>query len=361
MDVSFPEFLFPLKSLTLKSQWPTPASFHLDLMERPNIQIDTFHVKTGPLGAGAVKNLKIERNGLSRVKIDLHIHSTDCSDGKMTLPEIFEEAHRRNIRVISVTDHDAIDCQESCELLAARYGMHYITGVELNISFSHPRYGNGKSISLDVLGYQYDAQDQALGEKLKALREYRRKRAQEILQNINQELSREGRALFTSEDLEAIAATVDGAFGRPHIAGYMVKKGSVGTRQEAFDRYLVRCNVPKMPVSLEEASGLIRGAGGRLMLAHPNDPRGTSLAGFTPSMAEQHQIIRDSMLAHLDGMECWHSRHNAETTAAYLSFSRKEDLMVTGGSDCHQWPVIMGSVDVPLDVAGQFGIELEGP
>ena len=69
--------------------------------------------------------------------------------------------------------------------------------------------------------------------------------------------------------------------GRPHIADYLVKKGIVKTRQEAFDKYLVKCDVPKFPLYLEEASKLIRDAGGKLVLAHPNDPHGTSLASLT--------------------------------------------------------------------------------
>ena len=158
---------------------------------------------------------------------------------------------------------------------------------------------------------------------------------------------------FTHKDLEAIEETVDGSFGRPHIANYMVKKGIVPDRQAAFDHYLVKCNVPKMPVSLEEASELIRGAGGKLVFAHPNNPKGTSLVTLTKSIQEQHQIIKEKMLPYLDGIECWHSIHDRETTSAYLNFANKEGLMVTGGSDCHQQPVIMGTVAIPY-VAEQF-------
>jgi predicted metal-dependent phosphoesterase TrpH len=136
----------------------------------------------------------------------------------------------------------------------------------------------------------------------------------------------------------------------------MVKKGLVKGKQEAFDRYLVRCNVPKMPVSLEEASNLIRGAGGKLIHAHPADPNGTSLVSLTPSLEEQLQIIREAMLPYLDGIECWHSRHSPEAVSAFLSFARQEGLIVTGGSDCHQQPVIMGTVGIPPYVAEQFGL-----
>jgi predicted metal-dependent phosphoesterase TrpH len=289
------------------------------------------------------------------MKIDLHIHSRDCSDGKMTLPEIFEEAHHRGIKVISITDHDSIECQETAVALAAEYDMHYISGVELNISFSYSGYRESKPVSLDMLGYQFDINNKALRQKLQELRAYRKKRAEQILEKINKELVKENLEAFANKDLEAIEESVDGAFGRPHIADYMVKKGLVSDKQEAFDRYLVRCNVPKMPVSLEEASNLIRGAGGKLVHAHPNDPNGTSLMALTRSLEEQLQIIRDAMLPYLDGIECWHSRHSPEATSAFLSFAREEELIVTGGSDCHQQPIIMGTVDVPVFVAEQFG------
>ena len=288
------------------------------------------------------------------MKTDLHIHSKDCSDGKMPLPEVFREADKRDIGIISIADHDSIDCQETAAILASRYGMRYISGVEISISFSHPRYWRARPISLDVLGYQYDIKDRALTKKLAELREYRRKRAEQVVEKLNGELTRAGIENFTREDLEAIEETVNGAFGRPHIADYMVKRRIVATRQEAFERYLVNCNVPKMPVSLEEASELIRGAGGIMVLAHPNDPNRTSLASLTASTEEQHRIIEETMLPYLDGIECWHSRHTPETVGSYLNFAKQKGLLVTGGSDCHQQPIIMGTVDVPAYVAEQF-------
>lgn len=277
----------------------------------------------------------------------------------MEAGEILREARRRGITMLSITDHDSVECQESIEAAAGQLGLRYLTGVELNITFSDPAYRGGKAVSLDLLGYGYDAADQRLLDKTLQLKAFRRTRAEKILERINEEFAREGRAPFAAEDMEAIEATVDGSFGRPHIAHYMVRKGIVHTRQEAFDRYLVRCDVPKMPLLLEEAAELVHGAGGRLMLAHPSDPNGTSLFALTPDLNEQQEIIRRRLLPYLDGIECWHSRHDPGTTAAYLAFARREGLMVTGGSDCHQDPVIMGNIQVPLYVAEQFGVHLE--
>jgi predicted metal-dependent phosphoesterase TrpH len=278
----------------------------------------------------------------------------------MNLDEIFQEAKKRKLDVLSVTDHDSIDCQEPSEMLAQEYGIRYIRGLELNVSYSHPPYKDSKPISLDFLGYQYDIHNKPLVNKLTELREYRERRARRILEKINLELSKENKKEFTAKDMEAIQESVEGAFGRPHIANYMVDKGIVSNKQEAFDKYLTKCNVPKMPLSLSEASSLVRGAGGKLMIAHPNDPNGTSLVSFTSSLNDQLKIIEEGMLPYIDGIECWHPRHDPETVQAYLRFARDKGLMVTGGSDCHQQPVIMGTVPVPVYVAEQFGIGHHG-
>ena len=133
-----------------------------------------------------------------------------------------------------------------------------------------------------------------------------------------------------------------------------MEKGIVRDKQEAFDKYLVRCDVPKYPLSLAEASRLIRKAGGVLVLAHPNDPNGTSLVSITSDLDEQTNIIEEYMLEYIDGIECWHSRHDEKTTAHYIEFAGKHGLLVTGGSDCHQKPILLGTLDIPDYVAEQF-------
>jgi hypothetical protein len=252
---------------------------------------------------------------------------------------------------MAVTDHDSVIAQEKAITLTKEYGIRYITGVELNVIFEA---SPDKSISLDFLGYDFDINNRALVEKLQLMRDRREKRAQEILDKINTEFKKEGLTLFTTQDMQNIRDSVDGAFGRPHIAAYMVKKGIVQDMQEVFDRYLVKCDVPKYPLTLPEASKLIHDAGGALVLAHGNEPGGTSLATITKDLKQQTRIIAENMLAHIDGLEVWHPRHDDATIAAYLKFTREHHLISTGGSDCHQKPIIMGTVLVPEWVAGQF-------
>lgn len=285
--------------------------------------------------------------------IDLHIHSK-ASDGKLTVQEIFKEAKNRNIGFMSITDHDSIGCQTQAIAIAKKEGIRYITGVELNVTFSHPKHHESKAVSLDFLGYQFDVNNKALESKLETMAKYREERAKKILENLNAEFKKEHIAALSKDDLRQIEESVDGVLGRPHIADYLVKKNIVKTRQEAFDKYLVKCDAPKYPLYLEEASKLVRGAGGKLVLAHPNDPHGTSLVALTKSLPEQTEIIQEKMLPYIDGVECWHSRNTAETTNHYVKFAKEHGLMMTGGSDCHQKPIVMGTVQIPDWVANQF-------
>lgn len=285
------------------------------------------------------------------MKTDLHIHTKTCSDGNLSIEETFEEARKRNIDVVSITDHDSIDCQGRAIALAKKHGISYITGVELNVTFQSP---GSKSISLDFLAYQYDIGNQELKDKLKLIREHRERRARQILEKLNAEFDKEGIPQFTEADLKKIQADVDGVFGRPHIANYLVGKRIVGNRQEAFDKYLVKCDVPKYPLSLAEASTLVRNAGGIVVLAHPNDPNGTSLVSITSDLTKQTRIIEEYMLQYIEGIECWHSRNDARTTTYYLEFAAEHGLIMTGGSDCHQEPILMGTLDIPDYVAEQF-------
>jgi predicted metal-dependent phosphoesterase TrpH len=289
------------------------------------------------------------------VKIDLHIHTRTCSDGNLSIEEVFKEAKARNINLIAITDHDSIDCQERAIVLAKDSNISYITGVELNVTFNYPE--ENRNISLDLLGYQYDINNKNLKDKLQLIKEHRKRRGYLIFERLNAEFHKEGIKQLSKQDIDNIQANADGVFGRPHIAEYLIKQGIVENIQEAFEKYLAKCNIPKYPLSLAEASNLIRNAGGRLILAHPNDPNGTSLLSITPVLEAQTKIIKTCMLEYIDGIECWHIRNNAKTTAHYIKFSKRNKLLMTGGSDCHQRPLVMGTIDIPDWVATQFGFQ----
>jgi len=287
------------------------------------------------------------------MQIDLHIHS-NASDGVLTVQEIVKEAKIRNIGCMSITNHDSIKDQDIAVKVAKDAEIKYITGVELNVTFSGPNYQNGKKSNLDFLGYQFDLRNIALKNRIETLAKYRKDRVVKIFNNLNSMLLKKKGYVLSDEELHKIQLSTEGAIGRPHIADYLVKKGIVNNRQEAFENYLVEGNSPKYPLSIEEASKLIRNAGGKLILAHPNDPQGTSLATLTRNLQEQTHIIKEEILPYIDGVECWHSRNTIKTTSHYIEFAKNNGLIMTGGSDCHQKPIIMGTVDMPEWAIDQF-------
>ena len=86
-------------------------------------------------------------------------------------------------------------------ILAKKEGIRYITGVELNVTFSHPKFQEGKAVSLDFLGYQFDPENKALESKLETMAKYREERAAKILDNLNSEFQKEQIAALTKDDL----------------------------------------------------------------------------------------------------------------------------------------------------------------
>jgi len=285
--------------------------------------------------------------------IDLHIHSSS-SDGKFNAQEILKEARIRGLSFLSITNHDNISDQTQAISQAKKADINYVSGVELNVTFTYQKYRDGKPFSLDFLGYQFNPDNQTLQDKLTQIAHYRQVRAAKILENLNTEFKKENIPALTEDDLHKIEETAEGSLGRPHIADYLIKKQIVANRQEAFEKYLMKCDVPKYPLHLEEASKLIRDAGGKLVLAHPTDICGTSLHPITPVSQKQTRIIQETMLHYIDGIECWHPSHSIETTNHYIKFAKENNLLMTGGSDCHQKPVIMGIVKIPSWVTAQF-------
>jgi len=169
------------------------------------------------------------------MKIDLHIHTKTGSDGALSIEEVFREARKRKIELLSITDHDSIEHQGEAIELAGQHGIRYITGVELNITFPY----QGKGISLDLLGYGYDYQNRALKAKLRLIREHREKRARQIMENLNIEFIKERLPQLTEEDLRQMQEGVDGILSRPHIADYLVKRASLATaRRHSIDIWL---------------------------------------------------------------------------------------------------------------------------
>ncbi len=261
--------------------------------------------------------------------IDLHMHST-ASDGSDAPEAVAALAARNGLRVISLTDHDSLEGLPAAAARAEAAGIRLIPGVELSV--------HEQGTDVHLLAYGFDPADPELGASIARYREARGERARKILARLK------GLGIRISlETVEEIAR--GGALGRPHVAEALLQGGFVESFNEAFQRYLgahAPAYVPKAPVRLEDASKVVREAGGVTVLAHPG------------TLNRDH-LIPGWARRGLDGIEVWHSKHDAGAVARYQSYAKMHGLLMTGGSDYHgeRTPsVTVGSVPVPETVLG---------
>jgi len=260
-------------------------------------------------------------------RIDLHMHS-NASDGSFTPDEVASMAAGNGVTVFALTDHDTLDGIPAAAACAARAGIRLITGVELSVS--------EEGMDVHLLAYGFDEADPTLDAAVRRYREGRRERARKILSRLK------GLGIRISlEEVEEIAS--GGALGRPHVAEALLRAGHVETFNEAFQRYLghhAPAYVPKPKVALEEATSIVRDAGGVTILAHPGTLNRDHLI---PAWARRG----------LDGIEVWHSKHDPAAVDRYRGYAHLHGLLMTGGSDYHgeRTPgVVIGSVPVPDDI-----------
>ncbi|MDI6401730.1 PHP domain-containing protein [Balneolaceae bacterium ANBcel3] len=244
-------------------------------------------------------------------KADLHIH-TQASDGKLSPPQVVDEALSRGIDVIAITDHDTITGVSIARKHAKGTGLQVIQGVEISTLF------NGRECHL--LAYAFE-DDEVISKLLGDQKKRRIMRAREIIKNLN-------KMGFDITWDDVIGEAGLSSVGRPHIARVLIKKGYAADIQEAFFRYLGNQSSAYHKIDYpltEEAISYVHQAGGFAVLAHPGNH-------YT------YIDLKNMMDAGLDGIECYHPSHNSSHQKKYLEYCENYGLMITGGSDFHGKP-----------------------
>ena len=112
---------------------------------------------------------------------DLHTH-TNFSDGDLSPSEIINEALNRNIKYLSITDHDTLSGFKKAKKIVDKSfkdEINLIPGVEISTCYE------GSSIHL--LGYFFDVNNIELNEILKHLQKRRNEFAKNVIYNLNEE------------------------------------------------------------------------------------------------------------------------------------------------------------------------------
>ena len=248
------------------------------------------------------------------MEVDMHIHTVE-SDGTYTPEEIMMRAIKNNVIALAITDHDTVAGIESGKKIADRYGLEFIEGIEISC--------NVGDLEVHVLGYYLNLQDKVFLGELEVLEKARDERNRKIIEKFEK--------LGIIVDTEELRKLAPGKIiSRVHFANYLLEKGIVTSKNEAFDKYLGRNGavyVPKENFPPERAVKMIKENGGFASLAHPKL--------ITLNDEVLNNLILKLKECGLDALEAQYSSFSKIERQKYKRLAKKYDLLITGGSDFH--------------------------
>jgi len=242
--------------------------------------------------------------------VDLHLHTT-YSDGSFTPEELILKAKKLNYSAIAVTDHDTVAGLEEAIQLGKKYDLETVPGIEFNTSY--------KNNDIHILGYYINKKSKKLLSLLNKIKKERKERIEKMIKLLDKEYNFK----ITMQEIKNISS--NNIIGRGHIARLLTEKNYVDTWEEVFDKYIGRGEpgyVDRNKISPFEAIDIIKQANGIPVIAHPG-------------LIGNQQIIDQLINYGVTGIEVFYPEHNKRMTDKYKNIADKNELLITGGSDCH--------------------------
>lgn len=248
--------------------------------------------------------------------IDLHTHS-NVSDGTDTPAQLVAAAASRRLGVIGLCDHDTMAGVPPAKETGRQLGVFVLRGVEISAVLHR--------VTVHLLGYGCDPDNEALREALDDVRAGRTRRLDQMIAA----LQSAGLPIGRDEVLAQVGP--NGTIGRPHVADALVAAGIVANRRQAFDTWLGEgCPgyVPHRRIELANGIKLVQEAGGAAVLAHAWGRSARAVLGSTviEGLAQQDG---------LDGLEVDHNDHDEPDRSALRALAQRAGLIITGSSDYH--------------------------
>ena len=249
------------------------------------------------------------------MKCDLHLHS-NLSDGTFSPEALVNMSKERGLDCIAITDHDTFAGTRRAHDYAVRVGLKYIVGAELSTVQD--------GIDVHMLAYNVDIDNPELARAMENVRNLRNVRNEAIASK----LAEHGMPI----DMSALLARTQGSVGRPVIAREMVRLGYCESVVEAFEKYIGTgkcCYVQTQRLTPAEAIRLTLRFGGIPVLAHPKQ--------LHLDKASFEKFLKTLVAAGLSGIEANYFAHNTNERSYYTRMAKKYKLIVTGGSDFHDY------------------------
>ena len=269
--------------------------------------------------------------------IDLHIH-TKYSDGTDEVLTILKKAEEKNLKYISITDHNNCDAYKELENIdiTKYYSGKIITGVELNTK--------ALGIPIEILGYGIDVKEINL--KLKHTYLTAKERNKIELERLYKKCIQANIKLpdnfIENYDYNTYASKyLHKEITNTFMNKNLIDEESWNNSNIFYRKYMSNPNTmffvdtDDILPDFETASNLITDTGGLVFIPHIYEYR------------DNANKILDYILKHyeIQGIECYYTTFTKEQSNHLIKICKEKKLFMSGGSDYH------GSFKPDVDMA----------
>lgn len=290
--------------------------------------------------------------------IDLHMHTT-YSDGTDSVVELLNNANKKNLKAISITDHDCVDSYKELDNLNIEryYNDRIIAGCEFTTSFE------GRLIEVLGYGFDYKKIDEYLSNfytdefvissritlfnrLVDILRKYNLKYDNSVIENAikdkfylitiyNELIKYEENKDIVNEDLF-------------NTYSDFIRRGIYNKNSKLF------LNHAEFKPKIEEIIDVIHSSGGIAFLAHPFQYKFDDIEDFLDKIYNETD---------LDGVECFYTTFTDVQNNYIKEFANKRNLLISGGSDYHgknkrnfELGIGRGNLNISEDILEKYNI-----
>jgi predicted metal-dependent phosphoesterase TrpH len=281
---------------------------------------------------------------------DLHNH-TKASDGDFIPEQLVARAKELGLGAVAITDHDTLKGIEPGLSAGIQAGIQVIPGVEVSVRFRRPFFTG----TLHLLCYFPENRLSDPG-FVKAFESVLSKGRGESLvrariARINEEFGPMGKTPLLARCLvfQDIAEFSSNA-SRRHFALALSEKLGI-TDKEIIHQIIGNDSPAYLPsgIALEDVARFMEKQPLLAVLAHAaagSFPGKGHYREVLPPVETVKTLLPEFLAAGIQGLEVFYPGHTRDHQDLLLSWAEQHDLLVTGGSDCHD------ALERPLGVAG---------
>ncbi len=270
---------------------------------------------------------------------DLHNHTT-ASDGDFSPESLVVKAKESGLAVLGITDHDTVNGLKPAAAAAKKFGIDLVPGVEVSLRFKRSFFTGTLHLliyfSLDLLADKQFTTDLA--------NLLNKGRGDDLVKARIAEINRcFGPAGETQQLKRQMSFKEICAYGtnltRRHFALCLKEKHGIDDNR-VINSIIGNHSPAYLPsgVELKTAAAFISRFPVLTVLAHPaagSFPGKGHYKEVLPPIETVERLYPEFLAAGLNGIEVFYPGHCKEHRRLLLSWAKRDGLIVTGGSDCH--------------------------